>query len=41
MQTLAEGYKGLSVFVRLNTDRLIYTGSLIAALYAGTYVGML
>lgn len=41
MQTLTESYKGFSVFVRLNTDRLIYTGTLIAALYAGAYVALL
>ncbi|SHG70906.1 hypothetical protein SAMN05444003_0586 [Cognatiyoonia sediminum] len=41
MQTLAEGYKGLSVFVRLNTDRMIYTLCLVIALYAGAYIGMI
>ncbi len=41
MRTLAEGYKGFFVFVRLNKDRAIYTGTLIAALYAGAYIALL
>ena len=40
MQTLVEECKGLSVFIHLNADRLVYTACLVAALYVGTYVGM-
>ena len=38
MQTIADGYKGVSTLVRLNWDRVLFTGALIAALYAGAYV---
>lgn len=41
MQTLAQGYRGLGVIMRLNWDRIIYTGTLIFALYAGAYVGLM
>ncbi len=41
MQTLAQGYRGVSVLLTLNWDRIIYTGALVGALYAGAYVGMM
>jgi len=41
MQTIAKGYKGMTVLVKLNWDRIICTGTLIAALYAGAYVGLM
>lgn len=40
MQTLAQGYRGMTVLLNLNWDRIICTGVLVAALYAGAYVGM-
>ena len=41
MQTLSEGYKGFSVLVKLNKDRVIFTGALIVSLYAGAYIALL
>lgn len=41
MQTIAQGYKGMTILVNLNWDRIIYTGTLVAALYAGAYVGLM
>ena len=41
MQTIAHSAKGVVVLFRLNWDRIICTGTLIAALYAGAYVGMM
>ena len=41
MQTLTQGYRGITVLLNLNWDRMLYTGALIATLYAGAYVGML
>ena len=41
MQTLAQGYKGVTVLVHLNWDRFLFTGTLIAALYGGAYLALL
>lgn len=41
MHTLTQGYKGVSVLVSLNWDRVLFTGLLIGALYAGAYVALL
>lgn len=41
MQTLNQGYRGMSVLMTLNWDRLLYTGALIGALYAGSYVALM
>ena len=41
MTTLVQGARGMSVLLRLNWDRIICTGTLVAALYAGAYVGSL
>ena len=41
MQAIAQGYKGMRVLLNLNWDRIIYTGTLVAALYAGAYVGLM
>lgn len=41
MQTLTQSYKGLTLLMRLNWDRIICTGTLVFALYAGAYVGMM
>lgn len=39
MQTLSNGYRGLSLLVNLNWDRLMYVGTLFLALGAGAYIG--
>ena len=41
MQAIAHGYKGVRILFSLNWDRIIYTGTLVAALYAGAYVGLM
>jgi len=41
MQTLNQGYKGLSFLVSLNADRLMMIGALVAALYAGSYIALI
>ncbi len=41
MQTLAQSYRGVTVLFNLNWDRILYTGALVGALYAGAYVGMM
>ena len=41
MQTLAQGYKGVSTLMTLNRDRILTTGALIGALYAGAYIALL
>lgn len=41
MQTIAAGYKGVSLLVNLNWDRLIYLGTIIFALGLGAWVGSL
>ena len=41
MQTIAQGYKGVSTLVTLNWDRLFMTAALIGALYAGTFVALM
>lgn len=41
MDTITAGYKGVSLLVNLNWDRLIYLGTIIAALALGAYVGSL
>ena len=39
MQTITAGYQGVSLLVNLNWDRLIYLGTLVAALGVGTWLG--
>lgn len=39
MQTINRGYRGVSVLVKLNIDRMMFTGALVLALYVGAYVG--
>lgn len=39
MQTLQRGYKGMSLLVQINADRLVAVGVLIGALYVGAYFG--
>lgn len=39
MQTLQSGYRGLSLLMALNSDRLLYIATLATALAAGAWVG--
>lgn len=39
MQTLSQSYRGLSLLVDLNWDRILYVGAIAAALLAGAYIG--
>ncbi len=41
MQTLTNGYQGLSLLIGLNWDRLIYVATLAGALWAGALIGKL
>jgi|TARA_R110002073_G_scaffold309188_1_gene479410 hypothetical protein len=41
MQTLNQGYKGLSFLMSLNIDRLLMMGAIVAALYAGSYLALI
>ena len=41
MQTLTEGYRGLSLVMTLNWDRLLYLGTIAVALgFAGWIAGL-
>ena len=39
MQTLTEGYKGVSLLIGLNWDRLLYIATIAGALWAGAFLG--
>ncbi|WP_268877790.1 hypothetical protein [Roseovarius litorisediminis] len=41
MQNIASGYRGLSLLVDLNWDRILYLATIGAALYAAAFVGSL
>jgi hypothetical protein len=41
MQTIENGYRGLTLLVDLNWDRLLYLATIAAALGAGAYIGSL
>jgi hypothetical protein len=41
MQTITAGYKGLSLLLNLNWDRLIYLGTIAGALLLGAWIGSL
>ncbi len=41
MHTIATGYRGLSVLVNLNWDRLFYFAAIFAALTGGAFIGSL
>ncbi len=41
MQTIIGGYRGLSLLVDLNWDRLLYLATIAAALFAAAFVGSL
>jgi len=39
MQTLQSGYRGLSLLVNLNWDRLFSFGTIVVGLLAGAFLG--
>lgn len=39
MQTLNKGYRGLSLIMVLNTDRIFTVGTMVAGLMAGAFLG--
>lgn len=39
MQTLARGYRGLSLMVGLNSDRMFSAAVMVAGLLAGAFIG--
>ncbi len=39
MQTVMEGYQGLSLLMKLNFDRLFSIGTIAAGLMAGAFLG--
>lgn len=39
MQTLNKGYRGLSLIMVLNTDRIFTVGTMVAGLLAGAFLG--
>ncbi|MEM8578226.1 MAG: hypothetical protein AAGF60_10270 [Pseudomonadota bacterium] len=41
MQTISNGYRGLSLLMRLNWDRALYFCTIAAALWAGAWLGSL
>ena len=41
MQTLTDGYRGLSLVMMLNWDRLLYIGTILVALMFGAWLGSL
>ncbi|MEO9685004.1 MAG: hypothetical protein ABJR46_07340 [Tateyamaria sp.] len=41
MQTIQSGYRGLSLLMLLNSDRVLYVATLAAALAAGAWLGSL
>lgn len=41
MQTLTHGYRGMRVMMTLSWDRILTTGAVIGALYAGAYVALI
>lgn len=38
MQTLQSGVRGMSLLVQINSDRLLYVGTLAAALMLGGFI---
>ncbi len=38
MQTLAKGYKGMTVLVNINLDRFLTTATVIGSLYFAAYL---
>ncbi len=41
MQAIQQSYKGLSLLVNLNWDRLLYVATILTALMLGAFVGSL
>lgn len=41
MQAIQESYRGISLLVDLNWDRLLYVATIIVALMLGAFVGSL
>lgn len=41
MQAVQNGYRGLSLLMDLNWDRIFYVGTIVAALGAGAWIGTL
>jgi hypothetical protein len=41
MQTLENGYRGLSLLMELNWDRILYLMTILAALWIGAFIGSL
>ncbi|MEL6806846.1 MAG: hypothetical protein ABJ263_06620 [Tateyamaria sp.] len=41
MQTIQSGYRGLSLIMTLNWDRVLYVATLATALAAGAWLGSL
>lgn len=39
MQTIATGYRGLSLLIDINWDRLLYGATIIFALWAASFLG--
>lgn len=39
MHTIQHGYRGLSLLMDLNWDRMLYVGTIALALFAGAYLG--
>lgn len=39
MQTVMEGYRGISLLVGLNLDRLFFVGTIVVGLLAGAFLG--
>lgn len=39
MQTIAKGYRGLTLLWNLNWDRVLYVATILVALLAGAYLG--
>ncbi len=38
MQTIEQGYRGLSILVWMNADRVFVLGTVVAGLLAGAYI---
>lgn len=39
MQTVMNGYRGLSLLIGLNWDRLFFLGTILVGLLAGAFLG--
>lgn len=39
MQAIMHGTRGLSLLIKVNWDRLLYAGIIVAALWAGAWIG--